>query len=192
MEKETIISSDSLIIMGGSSGSLEALLIILPLLEKRLLFPIIIVLHRNFQSDNSLIDLFASRTSLPVKEADEKDELQAGTIYIAPADYHLLIEQNKTISLDASDKVNFSRPSIDVSFASAAEVYKEKLVAVLLSGANADGSNGIGTILEYGGTVAVQDPQESLVNYMPKKAIQQHKLKNIFTAVKIAEWINSL
>jgi two-component system chemotaxis response regulator CheB len=190
MEKEAVDPPASLVIIGGSSGSLEALLIMLPLLETHLPVPVIIVLHRNSQSDNSLVELFASRTQLGVKEADEKDILQAGTIYIAPPDYHLLIEQNKTLSLDASDKVNFSRPSIDVTFSSAADVFGKNVLAILLSGANSDGADAMVYVKECGGTLIVQDPEEALVSYMPRQALLQNDVDETLKAVEIAKFIN--
>lgn len=94
-------------------------------------FPIIIVLHRKNSSDSVLTDVFASKTALVVKEAEEKDSLTAGCIYIAPADYHLLIEKDHTLSLDFSEKVNFSRPGIDVTFETAAEAFQSELACPL-------------------------------------------------------------
>lgn len=192
MEKETLTIPERLLLIGGSSGSLEVLLAILPLLRKDLPWPLVIVLHRNNQSDNALVELLGSKTFLNVREAEEKDLLQAGRIYIAPPDYHLLMERDGTLSLDASAKINFSRPSIDVSFMSAADVYGSGLVAILLSGANSDGTEGMGYVLDRGGTVAVQDPDEALVSYMPRTAMQQHRIKNVFKAVELATFINKV
>ncbi|MCP9749725.1 chemotaxis protein CheB [Ferruginibacter sp. HRS2-29] len=191
MEKETMTSPEKLIVIGGSSGSLEVLMNLLPLLGKRLPVPVIIVLHRNNQSDNGLVELFASKTKLTVKEADEKDILVPGTVYIAAPDYHLLIEQDKTLSLDASAKVNFSRPSIDVTFSSAADVFGKGLTAILLSGANADGADAMIYVKECGGKLIVQDPDEALVGYMPRQAIEQNDVDMILGVVEIAEWINT-
>lgn len=190
MEKETVASPERLVIIGGSSGSLEVLLTILPLLEKRLAVPVIIVLHRNSQSDNGLVELFSSRTSLVVKEVDEKEKLLPGVIYIAPPDYHLLVEQDKTLSLDASAKVNFSRPSIDVTFSSAADVFGKNMVAILLSGANSDGADAMIYVKQCGGMLVVQDPEEALVSYMPRQALQQNDVDRTLKAVEIAGFIN--
>lgn len=190
MEKETMTSPEKLIVIGGSSGSLEVLMNMLPLVDKRLRVPVIIVLHRNNQSDNGLVELFASKTDLIVKEADEKDILQPGTIYIAPPDYHLLIEQDKTLSLDASAKVNFSRPSIDVTFSSAADVFGKGLTTILLSGANADGADAMIHVKQCGGKLIVQDPGEALVGYMPRQAIEQNDVDLILKTEEIGNWIN--
>ena len=96
----------------------------------------VVVLQLKPASDDTLTSILSSKTKLPVKELKEKEVIMPSTIYIEPSDYHLLIENDKTFSLDASEKVNFSRPSIDVIFQSAAEVYKENLVCLLLSGSN--------------------------------------------------------
>ncbi len=192
MEKKALRSVQKLVVIGGSSGSLEALLTMLPKLRADLPLGVVIVLHRNNQSDNALVELFASRTSLIVKEADEKDILKAGTIYIAPPDYHLLLEQDGSLSLDASAKVNFSRPSIDVTFSSAAAVFGKYLTGILLSGANSDGANGMAIIKKKGGRIIVQDPNEALVAYMPARAIKENDVEEVFGALELAELINSI
>ncbi|RZK70050.1 MAG: chemotaxis protein CheB, partial [Pedobacter sp.] len=158
------------LVIGGSAGSLEVLLKALPVLDVTLTFPIIIVIHRKHGADSLLPDLLSSRTRLRVKEIDEKEAIIAGTIYIAPSDYHLLIEQNRTFSLDYSEKINYSRPAIDVTFQTAAEVYKNKLACLLLSGSNADGVNGLKTVKRWGGLALIQDPDSAQVAYMPAQA----------------------
>ena len=191
MEKEQI-DKKQLVIIGGSSGSIEALLSLLPALKKDFSIPIILVLHRNKQVDSALVELMDTRTTLKVKEADEKEMLLPGTIYIAPPDYHLLVEEDHTLSLDASPKVNFSRPSIDVTFISAVNSYRNNLTAVLLSGANADGANAMAYIKELGGKIIVQDPADALVSYMPSQAIIQTGTKNILSVAMIAKALNQL
>lgn len=191
MEKEEVKTSGKLVVIGGSSGSLEALLIILPLLRLDISFPIIIILHRNNQTENALVDVLSYKTKLTVKEVDEKDELQIGTIYLAPPDYHLLIENDFTLSLDGSPKVNFSRPSIDVSFVSASKVYKENLVGILLSGANSDGGYGLSCIQNLNGKVAVQNPDHAIAPYMPAQAIKLYKIQQVLSPEEIAAFINN-
>lgn len=193
MEEEQVNKKRGLVIIGGSSGSLEAVLAILPKLDRHFSIPILLVMHRsNASADTGLTELIASRTNLKVKEADEKDELLPGWIYLAPADYHLLFEDDGTLSLDASQKINYSRPSIDVSFISAAEVYKENLIAILLSGANADGAMGMKAIKEAGGRNIVQDPAEALVSYMPEQALTHALPQDILGAAAIARLLNQL
>lgn len=180
------------LIIGGSAGSLEVLLKVLPDLEVKLLFPIIIVLHRKSGQDNILVDLLASKTKLSVKELQEKEEISAGIIYIAPPNYHLLIENNKTFSLDASEKINFSRPSIDVAFESAAEIYGDQLVGLLLSGANSDGTAGLQKIKQNGGKAVVQNPKTSVVSIMPESALENVLVDAVLNAEEIASYINEL
>lgn len=192
MEKEQIKNTGHLIIIGGSSGSLDALLSILPSLKKNFSIPIVVVLHRSLQADNSLADLLASRTLLHVKEADEKDVLEKNWLYIAPPDYHLLIEDDGSLALDHSEKINYSRPSIDVSFISAAAAYKNRLTAILLSGANADGAAGLKTVSECGGKTMVQNPAEAIVSYMPEQAISLYHSHLIVNTADIATMLNNM
>ncbi len=192
MEKKQITNSGQLIIIGGSSGSLDALLTILPMLKKEFCIPVVIVLHRSLHADTSLADLLASRTTLHVKEADEKDQMEKGWLYIAPPDYHLLIEDDGSLSLDCSEKINYSRPSIDVSFISAAAAYKGRLIGVLLSGANADGAKGMKIIKEYGGKTIVQNPEDAIVSYMPEQAINICDSHLILNAAGIAAMLNNM
>ena len=181
-----------LLIIGGSAGSLEVLLDVLPHLNAGLKLAIIIVLHRKNSYDSSLTELIAAKTRLKVKEADDKDNILPGWIYLAPADYHLLIENNHTLSLDDSEKVNFSRPCIDVTFQTAAETYGSALCCLLLSGASADGADGLKLVKQSGGITVVQDPACAEVSYMPKKAIEINKPDLILDTQAMAAFINSL
>lgn len=189
---EVKISAEQLILIGGSSGSLEAILSIFPLLKPGFVIPILLILHRNNQGDDSLALLLSAKTVFFVKEADEKEAILPGNLYIAPADYHLLIEKGRTFSLDASPKVNYSRPSIDVCFTSAATVYKENLIAILVSGANADGAAGLKTVQANGGTIIVQDPKEAIFSYMPEQAIIETLTTNVMNLENIAAFLNRL
>lgn len=191
MEKIKLKKCKALVI-GGSAGSLEVLLKVLPSIRHDLCFPIIIVVHRKQGRDSILSDLLSSKTTLKVKEAEEKEELLAQTIYIAPSDYHLLLEKDFTFSLDYSEKVNYCRPSIDVTLQSAAEVYTDSLVCLLLSGSNADGVNGLKAVKNYGGIALAQDPETASVSYMPKQAILNVKIDRVFHAEDMADYINSL
>ena len=180
------------LVIGGSAGSLDVLLRALPVLDETLTFPIIIVIHRKHGSDSLLPDLLSSRTRLKVKEVDEKEAILPGTIYIAPSDYHLLIEQDHTFSLDYSEKINYSRPSIDVTFQTAAEVYKTKLACLLLSGSNSDGVNGLKSVKNWGGMALIQDPESAQVSYMPAQAQLHVKIDEVLRIENIGEFINSL
>lgn len=171
MEKNRIISGCKLLIIGGSAGSLEVLMKILPGLSTIPSFAIVLVLHRKSTEDATLEELIAIKTNIPVKEVEDKTPILPGCLYVAPSDYHLLFEKNDVLSLDISEKVNYSRPSIDVSFESAAEVYGESLVGLLLSGANSDGTEGLLAIKNAGGTTVVQNPESAQMPTMPQNAI---------------------
>ena len=187
MEKDSV---SKLFVIGGSSGSLSVLLSVFSLLQPLQQAAIVVVLHRKNSWDSTLPDLFAIRSSLHIKEAEEKEKIKAGSIYLAPADYHLLIEKDETFSLDVSEKINFSRPSIDVSMETVAEAYQKKAVGILLSGANADGVNGLLKIKQCGGFTIAQQPATADVDYMPKQAIEKGAADAILTPAEIADFIN--
>lgn len=192
MEEKRIEQDFKVVIVGGSAGSLDVLFQMMPALKPDLEAAIIIVLHRKSSTDSLLVDLFTLKTSLNVKEAEEKDVVTPGTIYLAPADYHLLFEKDGTLSLDYSEKINYSRPSIDSSFESAADIYGKRLVGILLSGANADGVEGLKAIKQNGGYTIAQSPDSAEVPYMPLKAIQNAGIDEILNAKDIAGFINEL
>jgi two-component system, chemotaxis family, protein-glutamate methylesterase/glutaminase len=162
-----------LLVIGGSAGSLALVLKIISLLQKEADVSVILVIHRMSSTEDSvLLEVLTSKTSFEVKEVEDKDQLQPGVIYVAPSDYHLLVEKDGSLTLDDSEKVNFSRPSIDVTFESAAEVCGPSLVCVLLSGANADGAIGLKKVKEKGGRVIIQDPATAEFPFMPQKALE--------------------
>lgn len=179
-------------VIGGSAGSFDVILEILGRLTPGLAFPLVIVIHRKSTSDSSLSDLFSHHSSLPVKEVEDKDPIQAGSVYLAPADYHLLVEKNNTFSLDFSEKVNYSRPGIDVTFQTAAEAYQDALAAILLSGANADGTEGLKAVKEFNGLTIVQEPSSAEVSFMPQNAISQLAVDYILSPEGIISLLNKL
>jgi len=185
-------SLPKLLVIGGSAGSLEVLLQLFPQLPSDWPVAMIIVLHRKSDNDTLLADLLSAKTTLPVKDVEEKDVLLPGCIYIAPSDYHLLIEPDASLTLDASEKVNFSRPSIDVTFASAAEVFKERLTCILLSGANSDGAEGLRIVRELGGYTIVQDPSEAEVAFMPKHALSVTEVDEVMGVKALVEFVRQL
>ncbi|MGQ7944432.1 chemotaxis protein CheB [Flavobacterium sp. WC2509] len=185
MEENKIISGCKVVIIGGSAGSLKVLLQILPHFVSIPTFSLVIILHRKNAEDSTLEELIAMKTVLSVKEVEDKTLLEPGFIYIAPSDYHLLFEKNGLLSLDISEKVNYSRPSIDVSFESAAEVYQSSLVGILLSGANSDGTQGLKVIQKAGGKIIVQKPATAEMPFMPNHAIQNSSPDFILDANEI-------
>lgn len=190
MEKNGINTKHKCVVIGGSAGSLKVLMEVLPKLKANLACPVIIILHRKNDRRSSLENLLNNYCSLPVKEAEDKEYLEDGVVYIAPPDYHLLIEKDRSFALDASEKVIWSRPSIDVSFIALTEVYKKNLLAVLLSGANNDGSLGLKQIKESGGKVIIQDPVSADIPAMPNAALETIQPDYILKPVEIAAIIN--
>ena len=191
MAEDKMIPSH-IVIVGGSAGSLEVILTLLGNLDPALNLTLIIVLHRKSSYDSSLAELLADKTSWQIKEVEEKDPVLPRHVYLAPGDYHLLIERTHSFSLDVSEKVNYSRPSIDISFESAAEIYGTALTGILLSGANADGVEGLRKIKQYGGTCIVQDPATAEVSYMPQEGIDHAPVDHIIEGSRMAEFLNQL
>lgn len=183
---------NQLLLIGGSAGSLVVLLEVLPQVTLKSSMAIVIIVHRKNTPDSLLSELLASRSGLTVKEIEDKEPLRGGEVYIAPADYHILFEADHTISLDVSEKVNFSRPSIDVAFGSAAEIYNHKLSALLLSGANADGVLGLQEVSVAGGRILVQAPGTAETPYMPQQAIQRLPGILVLKPSEMADFINRL
>ena len=159
------------IVIGVSSGGLNAMKILFSLLPADFSMPIIVVQHVGARSENVWIQLLNNHCKVEIKEADEKEKIEKGKIYVAPPNYHLLIEKNKTFSLTVDERVNYARPSIDVLFETASEAYQTHLIGVVLTGANNDGSNGIKCIKERGGLTIVQQPDTAESSYMPASAI---------------------
>lgn len=158
------------IVVGGSAGALEVLVGILPALPPRCV-PIALALHLPPDRPNPLVDLLAPICPLRIKEGEDKEPLQPGILYLAPPNYHLLVERSHTLSLSVDAPVHHSRPSIDVLFESAADAYGPALAGVLLSGANEDGAAGIARIRRKGGLAIVQDPGTASSPMMPGAAL---------------------
>jgi two-component system chemotaxis response regulator CheB len=175
------------IVIGVSSGGLNAMKILFSVLPEDFNIPIVIVQHINANSNGNWIKLLNDKSSLSFKEADEKERIEKGYIYIAPPNYHLLIEKDKTFSLTIDERVNYSRPSIDVLFESAAEAFEDKLIGVILTGSNNDGAKGIKRIQECGGLTIVQDPETAESAFMPRAAIAAIKPDYILSLEDISK-----
>jgi len=183
---------DKLIIIGGSAGSLEPLIGILSALPSGYPHPIVVVLHRKASDDDLLATLLTHKTALEVRAAEDKDALSTLGIFLAPGDYHLLFEADGTMALDESEKIAFSRPSIDVSFQSAAAIYGSSLICILLSGANADGTEGLLEVRKNGGLSISQLPASARVPFMPKHAIDHHAADKVMDIPAIAGFLLDL
>lgn len=164
---------DKIILIGGSAGSFPIIMNLLPELPVYFDVPVIIVLHRLRNVISEMAYLFSKATNKhTIREPEDKEPILPGNIYLAPQNYHLLIEPDKVFSLDYSEQINFSRPSIDLSFISAANVYKENCIGILLSGSNKDGANGLTHVLTKGDKAIIQDPIDASYNVMPTEAIK--------------------
>ena len=192
MEEDKIIANCKVVIIGGSAGSLNALMQILPDLSQLNGFAVVIVLHRKSTDDQTLEELIALKSSITVKIVEDKVPLVPGYIYVAPSNYHLLFEKNDALSLDISEKINYSRPSIDVSFESASEIYGEALVGILLSGSNTDGTYGLKAIKAAGGTIVVQNPTVAEMPFMPHNAILNTNPDFVLDNQEILELLRSI
>ncbi|MFC5682882.1 chemotaxis protein CheB [Flavobacterium sp. MAHUQ-51] len=160
----------NVILIGGSAGAFNVILSILQQLDKSIDTPIVVILHRLKNTVSSFETILQQHTHYQVKEIEDKDELKKGFLYTAPANYHVLIEDNLTFSLDVSELINFSRPSIDVTFESFALAFQDKCLGILLSGSNEDGAKGLKTIAENNGTTIIQDCKEAEFEKMPNAA----------------------
>lgn len=180
------------IVIGVSAGGMTAMQQILPFLPKDFPLPIIIVQHLHPHQSNYHIQFFNKKCKIPVKEAQEKENIRPGIIYFAPANYHLLVEYDRTFSLSVDRKVNYSRPSIDVLIESAIEVYRNKLIGIILTGANNDGAKALMTLTLSGGCSIVQNPKTAEVDAMPKNAINLLKPSHIFDLKEIKDFLLSI
>ncbi|MBF1988009.1 chemotaxis protein CheB [Fischerella thermalis] len=184
-----------IIVIGTSLGGLEALQVILLGLPKTFPVPIAVVQHRHKDSDDTLRVLLQSYTNLVVKEAEDKEEILPGWVYLAPADYHLLIEsKDKTVSqpyfsLSTDVPVTYARPSIDVLFETAADAYNQKVIGVLLTGANQDGVQGLAKIKARGGMSIVEEPESAFCSIMPAAAIAFGVADQVLPLVDIASFL---
>lgn len=192
MEKDQINPDFKVVIIGGSAGSLNVLMQILPHLPVIKSFAIVLVVHRKSTDEQTLEELITLKSIIKVKTVEDKTPLLPGFIFVAPSNYHLLFEKNNTLSLDTSEKVNYSRPSIDVSFESASEVYKNQLIGILLSGSNSDGTQGLKAIQKEGGTIIVQDPESAEMAFMPYNAIQNTTPDFVLNIQEILNFILSI
>jgi two-component system, chemotaxis family, protein-glutamate methylesterase/glutaminase len=180
------------IIIGGSAGSFKIVTDILSALPKNFSLSVILVLHRLKHIKAGFTDALKLRSSLPVSEPFDKEKILPGRVYIAPANYHLYIEPDKTFALSTEDVVNHSRPSIDLTLSSAAFSLNKKMLAIVLSGANNDGAAGLRDVVSFGGTALVQDPAEAVVPTMPEAALRVSETENILPSQEIINYIQNL
>ncbi len=175
--------------IGASAGGLDALKAVLAKLPVSFPCPIVVAQHVHPESNSQLSKYLNEATELRVKEADDKERVRSGCVYIAPSNYHLLVEWDCTLALTVDGKVNSSRPSIDVLFESAAHVWGERLIGVVLTGASDDGAKGACDIKRHGGFLIAQDPDTAEHSTMPRAAIKAAEIQVIPPVVEIADHI---
>ena len=160
------------VVIGASAGGVEALLTIFAGLKPGYRLPIIVVLHLPNERRSQLAEVFARRVALPVREVQDKQPIVPGTLYFAAPGYHVSVEHDLSLSLSQEEPVHYSRPAIDYLFESAADVYQQRLAAILLTGANQDGARGLNQVKQSGGLTIIQDPEEAQVATMPRAALE--------------------
>ena len=188
-EQQAHLESCQALIVGASAGAVEALNVILPGVPQDARIPLAVVVHLPPNRASLLPELFGTRCAARVREPLDKEPMSAGTIWFAPPNYHLLIELDTSFSLSVDEPLNFSRPSIDVLFDSAADAFGRNLCAIVLTGANEDGAQGATAVRDRGGLVIVQDPSTAVAADMPNAAISRANPQIIATLPQIADLV---
>lgn len=178
--------------MGVSSGGLEALRTILPTLPAGFPVPLLIVYHQGPRPDMFVVRYLDEKCLIRVVEAEEKERIRAGTAYLAPPNYHLLVEEDLTLTLTTEERVSFARPSVDVLFETAAEAFGPGLVGLVLTGANRDGSRGLKRIKERGGLALVQNPKTAEMESMPGSAREAVEVDAVLELEEIGPYLVDL
>jgi two-component system chemotaxis response regulator CheB len=178
--------------IGASSGGVEAVSALLPALRRTCGLAVFVVVHQPRRRPSLLAPIFAQRCALRVCEPVDKDPVRPGTVYVAPPDYHLLVDHGPVITFSTDDPVCFSRPSIDVLFESAADVYRDRLAGIVLSGANDDGAEGLAAIAREGGVALVQDPATAAAGAMCVAALARTPAARALSLAAIAAYLHSL
>lgn len=180
------------VVIGASAGGMEALRIVVGGLTAGFPLPVLIAQHLAPDSDSFLATYLDERTRLTAKEAEDKERILPGVVYVAPPNYHLLVEADASLSLCAGERVNFSRPSIDVLFESAADAFGPELIGVILTGANQDGARGLARVKLLGGVTIVQSPETAKAQTMPRAALDATPADHILDLQDIASLLNLL
>jgi two-component system chemotaxis response regulator CheB len=180
------------IVIGASAGGVGALSVLLPALPEACMAPVFVVIHLPRDRPSLLVDVFSHKCSLEVREAQDKEPVAAGTVYFAPANYHLLVDQGPQLALSADDLVHHSRPSIDVLFESAADVYRERLLGIILTGANEDGAAGLAAVHDAGGITVVQAPETAQSPLMVLSALKLRPPDLVLPLEEIAVLLRTL
>jgi len=192
MSKFNLNNNYKAVVIGGSAGSFQGVVKILSQLPKGFPLPIIMCLHRLKHVRNGFVEALSIKSVAQVTEPNDKENIRKGSVYLAPSNYHLSVELGNYFALSTEEMVNNSRPAIDITLASCAYVYKEKLVGILLSGANRDGAMGMKQIHDRGGVTIVQDPSECMIDTMPKAALGITNIDHTLRIDQIVEFLKEL
>jgi two-component system chemotaxis response regulator CheB len=175
------------VVIGASAGGIEVLSALLSHLPTGCSVPFMVVMHIPRERPSLLPEVFATRCVLPIREAEDKEPVHPGTVYFAPPDYHLLVDRGPALALSDDEPVHFSRPSIDVLFESAADVYGESLMGMVLTGANRDGASGLAAIARAGGRTIVQEPSSAAAPYLPAAALEEGPVDAVLSLPQLQE-----
>ncbi|HJX53495.1 MAG TPA: chemotaxis protein CheB [Polyangia bacterium] len=180
------------VLVGGSAGAIEVVAHLLGALPVDFATPIVVLIHLPRKRPSALAAALGGKCRLALREPLDKEPLAASTIYLAPPNYHLLIDPGPSFALSVDEPVSFSRPSIDVLFHSAADVLGPRCAAIIVSGANPDGARGLRAIQEAGGLVAIQDPDDAAQSAMPRAALALCPDAHVLSAKEISQWVQQL
>ena len=192
MNKFNLNNSYKAVVIGGSAGSFQGMVKILSQLPKGFPLPIIMCLHRLKHVRNGFVEALSIKSVVQVTEPNDKENIKKGGVYLAPANYHMSVELGNYFALSTEEMINNSRPAIDITLSTSAFVYKEKLIGILLSGANRDGAAGMKNIHEKGGLTLVQEPSECMIDTMPRAALSVTKIDYVLKIDQIIEFFKEL
>jgi two-component system, chemotaxis family, protein-glutamate methylesterase/glutaminase len=192
MNKYNLNNSYKAVVIGGSAGSFQGIVKILSQLPKNFPLPIIMCLHRLKHVRNGFVEALSLKSVVAVTEPHDKEAIRKGGVYLAPANYHLSVELGNHFALSTEEMVNNSRPAIDITLGTAAFAYREKLIGILLSGANRDGGLGMKHIKERGGRTIVQEPTECMIDTMPRAALSMTRIDHVMPIDQIVDFLKEL
>ena len=180
------------VIIGGSAGSFQVVTKILASLPIDFNYPIFLCLHRLKHIRSGFVEALKIKSKLPIVEPEDKTLIKKGVVYLAPSNYHMYIDYGQRFALSTEPQENYSRPSIDLSFYSASTSYREKLIGIILSGANKDGAKGIKSVKRLGGLTIVQDPVEAQIKTMPNSALELIEADYVLNTAGIIKLLNKI
>ncbi|HCW06862.1 MAG TPA: chemotaxis protein CheB [Cytophagales bacterium] len=192
MSRFNLNNSYKAVVIGGSAGSFQGITKILSQLPKTFPLPIIMCLHRLKHVRNGFVEALSIKSVFPVTEPYDKEQIKKGGVYLAPSNYHMSVELGNYFAMSTEEMVNNSRPAIDITLGTAAFVYRDKLIGILLSGANRDGGLGMKQIKDRGGLTIVQEPTECMIDTMPKAALALTKIDYVLKVDEIVSLMKEI